>query len=329
MDPTGRREMITKPTVLILGAGASAPYGFPTGPALAADVVEKLNVSAPDGQYQPTTFILGLSRRIPSLSLNPEMAQAFGPAFRWSGCQSLDEFVQPAGNRQYLPLVKASMAMILASKESDRALHAAANTGEDWYSYLFRHMRTDRIDDFSGNLLRVITFNFDRSFERRLFLMLRHAYGVSDAVAAEARSRIDVLHLHGALGREGWLPDEASGGREYGYGGDEVNYPDLMNSIKVVHEEVAIEDLNRAHDWLLEAHTLCFLGFGFHRLTMSRLRMNEPYPNSRKFATALGYTDAEIQRLLTMFTDSTPKPTMSQSNSLSLLRSYEVIASDR
>jgi hypothetical protein len=47
----------------------------------------------------------------------------------------------------------------------------------DWIGYLFRDVRTDDPESFSENTLKVITFNFDRTFERRLFLTLGAYYG--------------------------------------------------------------------------------------------------------------------------------------------------------
>ena len=37
------RIMITKPTVLVLGAGASLPYSYPSGGDLVKDIVSKVD----------------------------------------------------------------------------------------------------------------------------------------------------------------------------------------------------------------------------------------------------------------------------------------------
>src|SRR5438094_590382 len=73
-------------------------------------------------------------------------------AFRESGCGTLDEFVQAAGNRKFLPLVKASMISVLIESEQQNNLfpdlpenrnpHTMAAPLRDWYGYLFDHMRT-------------------------------------------------------------------------------------------------------------------------------------------------------------------------------------------
>jgi hypothetical protein len=53
----------------------------------------------------------------------------------------------------------------------------------------------------------VITFNFDRSFEYRLFRMLRGSYGLDDNQAGKLCAVVPVLHIHGSLGdHTGVLP---------------------------------------------------------------------------------------------------------------------------
>jgi hypothetical protein len=48
--------MITVPTVLVLGAGASAPYGFPSGAELRRIIISSLKPKLPRGQL-PTLLI--------------------------------------------------------------------------------------------------------------------------------------------------------------------------------------------------------------------------------------------------------------------------------
>jgi len=47
--------MITKPTVLVIGAGASKPYGFPTGQELRDYILELANPEA-DLENNPEFF---------------------------------------------------------------------------------------------------------------------------------------------------------------------------------------------------------------------------------------------------------------------------------
>jgi hypothetical protein len=63
--------MITKPTTLILGAGASAPFGFPTGYELLSRVVEWANINI--GSTNPNLF----------LGFNPDPLPRANSIARW------------------------------------------------------------------------------------------------------------------------------------------------------------------------------------------------------------------------------------------------------
>ena len=184
--------MITKPTVFVLGAGASQPYGFPSGEVLVRLVCERLPANNLNGPF-------ATSLRAACPDLDAREFQDFTPRFIDSGCESLDAFVQSKGNSRFLKLVKAAMISTLIPYEHDDAL-LRVNQDQNWYTYLFDYMRTAEPEDFRNNRVKVITFNFDRSFERRLFLMLRGTYGLGDTEAGKLCVAVPVFHVHGSLG---------------------------------------------------------------------------------------------------------------------------------
>ena len=290
--------MITKPTVFILGAGASKPYGFPTGPELAGRVIDRLaRTNGPDGVFENTEFSSSLAL-FNNPAVTPVYYPAFVRAFRLSSCGSLDEFVQSKGNRRFLPLVKAATIVLLPEFEQDEMLVPQSG---DWIAYLFRYLRTDDPDVFSGNRIKVITFNFDRSFERRLFLMLGAYYGVDDNAAAQLRFAVPVLHLHGSLGGEYWCGERRTESRAFSPDTTQDQRYSLMNAIRIVHEEIDQEALGKAQRWLSEAERICFLGFGYHELTMGRLGMSSPLENATIWGTTLGLSQAERTRVVRLF----------------------------
>ena len=169
--------MIVKPTVLVLGAGASQPYPVPVGSELA----DKASMQTLDADLNSDFRV-----EMRTLGVPDQLFPRFRAAFKESGCISLDEFVQAKQNRAYLPLVRALIVRTLVGYERPRELfpdvpeHTQRRKRNlpacDWFQYLFRQMLTADHEEFGGNQLRVITFNFDRSFEYRLFLALRAAY---------------------------------------------------------------------------------------------------------------------------------------------------------
>src|SRR5439155_6015975 len=119
---------------------------------------------------------------------------------------------------------------------------------KEWVEYLWQYLRTDDANTFGNNRVHVITFNFDRSFERRLFVLLRAYYGVSDDVAGRLRAAIPVLHLHGQLGGEKWLGENRPDSRDYLPEATVEQKVELLDKIRIVHEEMDRQDLRTAHE---------------------------------------------------------------------------------
>jgi hypothetical protein len=53
---------------------------------------------------------------------------------------------------------------------------------------------------FGEDQLKVVVFDYDRSFERFFFLRLKQLYGLTDGEANASASRLEVVHVHGSLG---------------------------------------------------------------------------------------------------------------------------------
>lgn len=248
--------MIQKQTALVLGAGASRPYGFLTALEMVAaterEIVDPVALS-------PTLMKAGFS---------DGDLQAFFRSLKGSGFYSMDAFVQrrkaPAVFRD---IAKAVMITQILPIEIDAHLCGQAEN-TDWYRYLFAGMCPTSPNAFPSNRLKVITFNFDRSFERRLFLTLKDVYGVNDHDAAKLASSIEVLHIHGQLGACAWLDE---GGRDYEGLKDPAVIAQCVGQIHVVDEEIAPAVLTRAQTILDEAEVICFLGFSFHPDNLNRL----------------------------------------------------------
>jgi hypothetical protein len=294
----GLNEVITKETVFVLGAGASTCYGFPTGAALADRIIHKLRKPQDDfGRQIGITFS-------PIKEFPIKLLSTFPGAFIESGCSSLDEFVQSVGNRRFLPLVKAAMILeLIACERPDKLFpdagekHIEARKPQDWNRYLFGYLRTPTPETFGQNRMKVVTFNFDRSFERQLFLMIRGTYGVSDDEAARLVGTIPILHIHGSLGGPRWLGKGRPDSRDYTPEATADQKRELLDKLTIIHEELApTHHLEQAHRWLSEAHTICFLGFGFHPTNIKRLRMNQGYNNATVWGTALGLSEPELGR---------------------------------
>src|SRR5712671_5186207 len=103
--------MITTPTVLVLGAGASYPYGFPTGKQLKEQIC---NTFSPEGSL-PDVFASE------ECTLEPEQFFAFREAFLRSGQPSIDAFLERRPN--FLDVGKLVIAFSLMPYEKEENLY--------------------------------------------------------------------------------------------------------------------------------------------------------------------------------------------------------------
>jgi hypothetical protein len=88
--------MITTKTVLVLGAGASAPYGFPTGSTLKDRIIK------PQG--------MNTHQILKSLGFGSDKVREFTDVLRESGQSSVDAFLE-----RRLDLRKVGQAAIAAT----------------------------------------------------------------------------------------------------------------------------------------------------------------------------------------------------------------------
>jgi hypothetical protein len=153
--------MITRPTVLILGAGASIPYGFPSGPQLIdyilADIPDSASVNpAHTGPRRNNIFEL-----LGSIHEKDEVVH-FRRALARSGKMSIDAFLEsnPSSIREVGK--SAIAAEILAAEEAIKTIQR--NT-EDWYRYFYTNVLACSLDRLIYNKLTIITYNYDRSLE--------------------------------------------------------------------------------------------------------------------------------------------------------------------
>lgn len=286
--------MFTEETVLVLGAGASEPYGFPLGNTLLREIVK--NVRATPLEFLPGT---------PYVPDEDEVVLAmerFADKLLASGQGPIDAFLQR--NRQDEQLRergKFAVAKILMEKEDHGFL--IAKEGE-WYQHLWHFMDdAENLDVFGENKLSIITYNYDRSLEHYLHTALTNSYGASPKQACEQQlSQIPVIHLHGSLGRLPWQDKEPGTGpvREYvpdAKGKGAINAASKAIQILDEVEAVPSRQFQRAHKCLLKAKHIYVLGFGYDPENVKRLKPPEGQIRAPVQGTCLGFSGQEAREL--------------------------------
>ncbi len=251
--------MITKPTVFILGAGASAPYGFPLGNNLFWSVINNALEGA-GGNV------------LTQMDYSKEEIGRFRKDLLGSGRLSVDAFLEH--RQELIPIGKAAMAYILIAQEREDVLYGE---GEGtWYKYLYDKLSTS-FEEFGNNTISVITYNYDRSLEHFLFNSLRKSYNKPEYRCVEQLRKIPIIHLHGRLGHLPWQ-DEQGSGRAYHPHTEAGIIEQYAEEIRIIHEDINLDsdpEFVEARELLRNAEQVYFLGFGYDATNLRRLRVDE------------------------------------------------------
>lgn len=291
--------MITRPTVLILGAGASVYYGFPTGRRLLDNICVAL-----EGGYE-TQF----GRRLLATSrVKPQEMVEFREHLYKSAKQSVDAFLER--RPEFLTVGKLAIAQALVPYEDPNELVKRGRQPDSWYQLLFNSLDS-RFDEFPQNKLGVLTYNYDRSLEEFLFTSLKHAHNRSDAETEAALEQIPIVHLHGQLGIH---PHYALGDQiARPYYNDVDQFATAVGGIKIVHEvEPTDPEFTRARKMLSEAKRVCFLGFGYDPINIRRLQLENT--GCSFYGTTFGMGTGQIDAAFSLLPGSPSRKTIGSSS---------------
>ncbi|KPK77106.1 MAG: hypothetical protein AMJ89_03050 [candidate division Zixibacteria bacterium SM23_73] len=277
--------MITKPTVLILGAGASMPYGFPSGRELLRIIYDRLQFDPP-GEWITTLLKLNIPK---------DCIRTFRNALRYSGSSSVDAFLEH--RPKFLEIGKLAITLSLIPFEEESRLFDIKMKEQSWYEYLFGKLNAP-FDSFDENKLSIITFNYDRSIEHYIFTAMISKYGKSGEECKRKLDNIPIIHVHGRLGA---LPWQNEAGRAYlprpGATPEEISINIVSKQIVVISEDVDTSpEFDHAFKLMKDAERIYFLGFGYHEMNLRRLKIDK-LDNKELIGTSYGLGLAEIKAI--------------------------------
>jgi hypothetical protein len=250
--------MIKRRTTLVLGAGASAAFKYPSGAGLRRQIIELHD--------KKVASVAGFSEDLVDL-------KEFSRAFKRSQMASIDAFL--ARRPEFSEVGKRAIAAALLSIEDEGLLY---NTDDDdnWYPYLFQELAAATWNELDFSKLAIVTFNYDRSLEHYLFGALTNSYGKSDEEVLEKLSELKVIHIYGSLG--GVLPGMPDY-IPYGNPPDRSAIEKAAKAIRVIPEGRADDAaLGDARNSLYMAEAICFLGFGYDETNLMLLKAGETCP---------------------------------------------------
>jgi hypothetical protein len=275
--------MITKSTVLILGAGASKPFGYPTGKELKKTICDNL------GQWEDGFF---------RSAVNLDAVRDFKEHLTKSPDVSVDAFLEY--RPEFLTIGKLAIASALIPLENESALFDDQYDKNNWYEYLFNEMSC-RFEEFENNKLSIVTFNYDRSLEHYFINGLQAKYGKNINECAIKLKTIPIIHLHGQLGNLPWQPvDVKKKSRAYGINRGYFDLFEASQQIKIVSENIGTDpEFIKAQELITKAEVVYFLGFGYNENNMQRLNIDREKPEKVILGSSYGLGSAEIKKIET------------------------------
>jgi hypothetical protein len=288
--------MFSDPVVFVLGAGASAEYGLPTGVRLRNDIAKALRFQFNFSRLESGSHqLLDHLRQRFGNQTNPYTKAGNELAGTMGTFPSVDEALHYFSNREeilYLGKI-AIVHEILRAEQSSKLYGSEWNPidpGENGWIFHFLSMALSVLQkEQTGNAFDAVTlinFNYDRVVEHFLYNAFQSQCGLTRTQSQEIVSKMNIIRPYGSIGPLEW---QEKGGTGYG----DTSQPDfgrLSASIRTYTEEAHGDgSTQKIASALNRAKLTLFLGFGYHRQNMNLLQADTPSDTSRyTFATVKG-----------------------------------------
>lgn len=280
--------MIKPKTLLVLGAGASYAYGFPLGFELRKqlenhDLSEEQMAQLAEAGFDPTKlmqFAMSLRMAFSFSTIDAFLARfhdhCFGIAsFRIAqillDLEDIDSFTQPRGN-------------------------------DNWYYHFVNQLDKTNKDDLHSlneSEFKVITFNYDRSFEAYLHYALQHRFDdVTPPEIEAALNRIDILHIYGQLGKLEWQNNCETIPIPFAeQDKSHKHYSAAASGIRVIGQTADDnEAVTLARKFVAEAERIYILGFGFDETNVELLQLENKIEGQKRFASCYKINNGKQRR---------------------------------
>lgn len=292
--------MIETDTVLILGAGASAPYGYPIGSDLKTGIVNSLTamVEKDYGWVNGTEF-------------SKDLIKEFVFALKNTRRPSIDSFLAKQ-KEEFTDIGKIAIVNQISKCEDPRIINSSVmkkkakfDSTDDWYGYLVEILYESKIDEIGDNL-SIVTFNYDRSLEYFLLKTLLADFGALETVedCLPIIKKIPIIHMYGRLDPLPWeVPHEEC--REYGENCSDDDLIKISENIKLIHEAELTSSVEKANRLVYSAERIYFLGMDLYRNRENITNFFDEsfFYNKEILATGYGLKSGEIKHITNFFKD--------------------------
>ena len=275
--------------VFVLGAGASVPYGYPTGYGLREHLIEIPNTIFNNSSIDQQLYYL-LNNRKPA-----NVIAEFKSVFYNCGVNSIDLFL--TNNESFDKIGKVLIAYILTQCEYiSRVKDLGKQENQNWMQYFYnifisRAVGKDGLDLLINKPFNMafITFNYDRSleyfFESSIYSLYYDHFQKHPDDFLKIKEKIIIHHMYGSINK----PDIS-----YGMLAGEKAL-ELSKHINIIHDENRKESSKKSNELLEQAEKIVFLGFGYDEYNISNLLNDKPLSGNKKIiGSVYRMSDSEI-----------------------------------
>ncbi len=318
--------MIEEETLFVLGAGASKPYGYPTGENLREYICKQFPALVNlHYQYPESKYIFPKE----SQKHYEHEAEKLARVFFKSSTSSIDLFL--SRNQSFNEIGKmAILAGILQSEQKSKFREEMEDKNQDWYSYLFKRLTNSLIKaedykDLGKNKVSFITFNYDRSLEQFLYESVVNSYYdeklkdkiYTKQVSFEEIIPFPIIHVHGKVANLHW-----EGGIKYKKI-EKIQIEDYVENIRIIFDKQNDEEVKQVRTQIKKAKRIFFIGFAYADENMEVLGIPDVLVKNQKiYGTAYGMTERERVDIVNKFKYNNPSPEINIIDSLALLKKY-------
>lgn len=298
--------MASPQTIFILGAGASVPYGLPTGAELRKDIF--------NGHHQKTEEVITLyHENMVALPLTSEMkkqikiASKFASEFRLSQTPMIDLYLN-RNSKLMQEGLRAIIMSILAHEVRCRYGEDAPGKSGDWYSWLQNRLIGDFSHpeslDLSSANIGFITFNYDRTLENFFYETLTRAF--SEIPESEIIRELQSIPIEHVFGKIAPLPWEGANNpldfrtplKKLSFG----RIDELTQNIRISYGDRSNSNHERIRELISQAERIIFLGFGYDHNNLKLLGFPAVLKNLKNaLGTSLGKRSKDISDIQQKF----------------------------
>ena len=275
--------MLRKPTLFVLGAGASYELGMPLGVKLAEQIADYLKFKFDYGRMIEGNFDFydALRSHLPNPErdlaiLNNHLRAASRIREGIRIARSIDNYVDShRGDLEVQMLAKVAIFDCILKSEQGSRLYQQPNGKvsyevsklektwiNEFVSLLFDGVSKDEIGNVFSNL-SVISFNYDRCLQQGLVLALHNLYHLDISTCHDIVDKLEIVYPYGSLGPLNLR--SSANAIPFGVDIHKSLLFDKSNTIRTYTEQQKDDAvLKKTEHIVRNSQTIVFLGCAFH-----------------------------------------------------------------